>query len=168
MQWWERVLTLLQGDRDAAAPYVDWVGKLAVLQRYRDRDGLAWESPQLRAIDIQWSDVRLEKGLFHRMALAGRFHELVPAEQVRAAVTEPPEDTRAYFRGRCISRFPDNVVAASWDSVIFDVPDSRALQRVPMLEPLRGTKAAVGALIDASPDAATMLRRLGTAAAGGE
>ena len=168
MQWWERVLTLLQGDRDAAAPYVDWVGKLAVLQRYRDRDGLAWESPQLRAIDIQWSDVRLEKGLFHRMALAGRFHELVPAEQVRAAVTEPPEDTRAYFRGRCISRFPDNVVAASWDSVIFDVPDSRALQRVPMLEPLRGTKAAVGALIDASPDAATMLRRLGTAATGGE
>ncbi len=166
MEWWERVLTLLQTDRDSAAPYVDWVGKLAVLERYRDRDGLTWESPQLRAIDIQWSDVRLEKGIFHRMALAGRFHELIPPEEVRAAVTTPPADTRAYFRGTCISRFPDNVVAASWDSVIFDVPDSRALQRVPMLEPLRGTKAAVGTLIDESPDAATMLRRLGAAAAG--
>ena len=82
-------------------------------------------------------------------------------------VTNPPADTRAYFRGTCIARFPDNVVAASWDSVIFDVPDARALQRVPMLEPLRGTKAAVGALIDDSPDAGTMLRRLGAAAAGG-
>ncbi|NLW98078.1 MAG: proteasome accessory factor PafA2 [Actinomycetales bacterium] len=164
MHWWERVLTLLQTDRDAAAPYVDWVGKLRVLERYRDRGQLSWESPQLRAIDIQWSDVRLEKGLFNRMALAGQFHELVPAEEVKAAVTEPPEDTRAYFRGTCISRFPDNVVAASWDSVIFDVPESRALQRVPMLEPLRGTRAAVGELMETSPDAGTMLRRLSAAA----
>ena len=160
LQWWERVMTLLQTDRDSAAPYVDWVGKLAVLERYRQRDRLSWESPQLRAIDIQWSDVRLERGLFHRMAMAGRFHELVPASEVAAAVTDPPEDTRAYFRGTCISRFPDNVVSASWDSVIFDVPDARALQRVPMLEPLLGTKAAVGALIEESADAATMLRRL--------
>jgi proteasome accessory factor A len=167
MTWWERVLDLLETDRDAAAPYVDWLGKLAVLERYRDRDGLTWESPQLRAIDIQWSDVRLEKGIFHRMAAAGRFHELVSAEQVRTAVTTPPEDTRAYFRGRCVSKFPESVVAASWDSVIFDVPESRALQRVPMLEPLRGTKEAVGALLDESPDAGTMLRRLGAASAAG-
>lgn len=163
MEWWERVLTLLQTDIPSAAPYVDWVGKLAVLDRYRERDRLTWESAQLRAIDIQWSDVRLEKGLFNRMAMAGRFHELVSTDEVRAAVTHPPEDTRAYFRGTCVARYPDNVVAASWDSVIFDVPDSRALQRVPMLEPLRGTKAAVGALIEQSPDAGTMLRRLSTA-----
>ena len=160
LEWWERVLSMLQTDRDAAAPYVDWVGKLAVLERYRDRDRLSWESPQLRAIDIQWSDVRLEKGLFHRMALAGRFHELIDPAAVDAAVTHPPEDTRAYFRGTCISRFPDNVVSASWDSVIFDVPDARALQRVPMLEPLLGTRAAVGRLIEESQDVATMLRRL--------
>ena len=49
MEWWERVLTLLQTDRNAAAPYVDWVGKLAVLERYRERDHLTWESAQLRA-----------------------------------------------------------------------------------------------------------------------
>jgi Pup amidohydrolase len=164
MHWWERVLTLLEHDREAAAPYVDWVAKLAVLERYRERDMLTWESPQLRAIDIQWSDVRADKGIFHRMALGGRFHRLIAEEDVRAAVTTPPADTRAYFRGTCISRFPDNVVAASWDSVIFDVPDSRALQRVPMLEPLRGTEESVGALIAHSPDVSTMLRRLSAAA----
>ena len=43
---------------------------------------------------------------------------------------EPPEDTRAYFRGRCISRYPDAIAAASWDSLIMDTgPD--ALQRIP-------------------------------------
>ena len=75
-------------------------------------------------------------------------------------MTAPPEDTRAYFRGTSIARFPDNVVAASWDSVIFDVPEARSLQRVPTLEPLLGTKEAVGDLLASSPDAGTMLQRL--------
>ena len=56
----------------------------------------------------------------------------------------PPEDTRAYFRGRCLQQYPDAVAAASWDSVIFDIPGRDSLQRVPTLEPLRGTRAHVG------------------------
>jgi proteasome accessory factor A len=78
-------------------------------------------------------------------------------------VGKPPEDTRAYFRGRCLEQYADHVAAASWDSVIFDIPGQTSLQRVPMLEPLRGTKAAVGDLFDRSPDAATLLRELASA-----
>jgi proteasome accessory factor A len=40
------------------------------------------------------------------------------------------------------------VVAASWDSVIFDVQGRPALQRVPLLDPLRGTREQVGQMID--------------------
>jgi proteasome accessory factor A len=72
---------------------------------------------------------------------------------------EPPEDTRAYFRGRCISRYPDAIAAASWDSLIFDT-GGEALQRIPMREPLRGTRSAVSELIDDSPDPETLLQRL--------
>jgi proteasome accessory factor A len=69
---------------------------------------------------------------------------------------EPPEDTRAYFRGRCISRFPDAIAAASWDSLIFDT-GREALQRIPMREPLRGTRAHVEELLERSPDPATLV-----------
>ena len=62
----------------------------------------------------------------------------------RARWSRPPEDTRAYFRGRCLEKYPSEIAAASWDSVIFDVPGHASLQRVPMLEPLRGTRATVG------------------------
>ena len=79
--------------------------------------------------------------------------------QVAHAITEPPPQTRAYFRGRCLARFPDQVVAANWDSLVFDVGEA-ALQRVPMLEPGKGTQEAVGALIDSSADAAELLQRL--------
>ena len=55
------------------------------------------------------------------------------------AMTEPPASTRAYFRGRCLGRWPDAVVAANWDSLILDV-GTDPLRRIPMMEPLRGTR----------------------------
>ena len=77
-----------------------------------------------------------------------------------AATTEPPTSTRAYFRGRCLAKYPDAVVAANWDSMVFDT-GSEPLSRVPMLEPLRGTAEHVASLIDQSDTAAELLRRLG-------
>ncbi len=160
LHWWETVLTHLEADPMSARREVDWVAKLAVLEGYRDRDGLAWGDPRLKAIDIQWSDVRLEKGVFNRLEQSGRFERLVDEEAVRRAVTVPPEDTRAWFRGQCLARFPREVVAASWDSVIFDVAGAPTMQRVPTLDPLRGTRAHVGAVLERSADAASLIAGL--------
>ena len=44
---------------------------------------------------------------------------------------------------------------------IFDIPGQSSLQRVPMRDPARGTRAHVGDLLDRSPDAATLLASLG-------
>jgi proteasome accessory factor A len=85
---------------------------------------------------------------------------LVDEDAVRRAVTEPPEDTRAYFRGRCLDKYAASVAAASWDSVIFDV-GRESLQRVPTLEPLRGTRAHVGDLLDLCDTAAELVDALG-------
>ncbi|MNH44816.1 Depupylase [compost metagenome] len=59
-----------------------------------------------------------------------------------------------------MARFGDEVSAASWDSVIFDVAGAPSLQRVPMLDPLRGTRAHIGALLEASKDAGALLTGL--------
>jgi proteasome accessory factor A len=94
--------------------------------------------------------------LYHRLAATGKVERMVSDHEIERAVMEPPEDTRAYFRGRCISRYPDAIAAASWDSVIFDI-GREALQRVPMREPLRGTRAHVEELLERSPDPATLV-----------
>ena len=125
-----------------------------------DRDGLDWSSPRLQAIDLQYSDVRPDKGLYNRLSAAGRFERIVTDAEVERAVIEPPEDTRAYFRGRCLAKYPDEVAAASWDSVIFDLPGRESLQRVPTLEPLRGTKEHVGGLLDRCDTAAQLVAAL--------
>jgi proteasome accessory factor A len=84
---------------------------------------------------------------------------IVADPDVDRAMLEPPDDTRAYFRGRCLSKFPGEVAAASWDSVIFDV-GRESLQRVPTLEPTRGTKAHVGALLDRCESALELVETL--------
>jgi Pup amidohydrolase len=68
MRLWGDVLHRLETDPSTCAADLDWVAKQQVLEGYRERDGLDWSDPRLRAVDIQWSDVRPEKGLFRRLA----------------------------------------------------------------------------------------------------
>src|SRR5712691_7108833 len=157
---WESVLTRLAEDPGLTSRELDWTAKLEVLDGYRARDGLSWDHPRLQLVDLQYSDVRPERGLYNRLAAMGRMVRLVTDEQVTRAVSYPPEDTRAYFRGRCLRKYPEAVAAASWDSVIFDIPGRESLQRVPTLEPLRGTRAHVGDLLDRCETASELVAAL--------
>ena len=157
---WASVLDRLGSDPGSCAREVEWVAKLRLLEGMRSRDHLAWDHPRLAAMDIQWSDVRPERGLYHRLVAAGAVERLVGDDEVARAVTSPPEDTRAYFRGTVVRRFAPYVRAASWDAVVLDVPSLSSLRRIPLRDPWRGTKAHVGALIDAAPDVATLVERL--------
>jgi len=157
---WGSVLDRLADDPLLLANELDWVAKLALLNGYRQRDGLEWDDPKLALVDLQYHDLRPRRSLYQRLVATGRMQRLIGDDEARAAVTEPPHDTRAYFRGRCLARYAEDVAAASWDSVIFDVPGRDALQRVPTMEPLRGTQAHVGALLDEAPTAADLLARL--------
>jgi proteasome accessory factor A len=153
---WESVLTRLEVDPMQCARELDWVAKLEVLEGYRTRDNLDWSHSRLQLVDLQYSDVRPEKGLYNRLVSMGHIERLVDEDDVTRAMTSPPLDTRAYFRGRCMAKYADDVAAASWDSVIFDVGRD-SLQRVPTLEPLRGTQGHVGDLIDRCETAAELV-----------
>jgi Pup amidohydrolase len=144
---WEAVLTKLAEDPMSCHRELDWVAKLRVLEGYRSRDGVDWDSPRLQLVDLQYADVRPDKGLYNRLVARGAIDTLVTEDEIHAALTTPPTDTRAYFRGNCLTRYPTQVVAASWDSVIFDL-GRESLVRVPTLEPLRGTEAHVAALFE--------------------
>jgi proteasome accessory factor A len=159
LERWESVLTRLEDDPMRCAGELDWVAKLKLMEGFRARDNLDWNSPRLQLIDLQYSDVRPDKGLYHRLVSRGSMQTLLDPEEITQAMTVPPEDTRAYFRGECLRRYASEVAAASWDSVIFDV-GQESLVRVPMLEPLRGTRKHVEGLLDRCPNAASLVARL--------
>jgi Pup amidohydrolase len=157
---WESVLARLERDATLCARELDWVAKLRLLEGFRNREDLSWDAARLQLIDLQWADVRPEKGLYHRLRERGQIERLVTDEEIARAVSDPPVDTRAYFRGRCLAKYGEHVAAASWDSVIFDVPGRGALQRVPTLDPTRGTRDHVGALLDRCATAADLVDAL--------
>ncbi len=156
---WESVLTRLGRDPMLLAGELDWVAKLRLLEGYREREKLDWNSPKLQLVDLQYADVRPDKGLYNRLVKRGAMATLFDEQDIVAAMSNPPEDTRAYFRGRCLAQYAAEVVAASWDSVIFDV-GRESLVRVPMMEPERGTRRHVGALFDRCASAKDLLEAL--------
>jgi len=156
---WESVLGALEHDAQVLDGQLDWVTKRTLLQAYVDRDGLAWDDPKLALLDLQYHDVRPDRSLYERLVHAGTVERLVEEADVLDAVSEPPGSTRAYFRGTCLARWPEAVVAANWDSLILDVGGD-PLKRIPMMEPLRGTRAHVEPLFASVDTPAALVARL--------
>ncbi|MEX1104929.1 MAG: depupylase/deamidase Dop [Ilumatobacteraceae bacterium] len=152
---WEQVLTGLERNPDSVADVVDWVAKRRVVEGFAERHGAKPGDGRLKALDLQYHDMRPDKCLATRVGL----QTLVTDAEAQRAMTAPPDTTRAYFRGRCLAKWPQDIVAANWDSLVFDVGRD-PLRRVPMMEPLRGTSEHVASLIDDSDTAAELLARL--------
>jgi proteasome accessory factor A len=157
---WSSVLDRLARDPDSLERELDWVIKRRLIESYRDKHGLSWSDSRVAMIDLQYHDIRPGKGLFYKLEESDAVERLVTEDEVSKAIFDPPKDTRAYFRGMCLQKYADEVVSASWDSVIFDLKEG-PLKKIFMLEPLRGTEAHVRQLFADSPTAADLLRNLG-------
>jgi proteasome accessory factor A len=88
-----------------------------------------------------------------------RVERIVTDEEIAAAVNRPPENTRAYFRGECLRRYPSEVFGVNWDSISFGVED-QPVKRIMMSEPLKGTRAHVQDLLDSSDKGADLVKKL--------
>ena len=153
---WEVVLNGLETNPLTVAHWVDWVAKQRLVNGYADRHQIAPGDSRLKALDLQYHDMRSGRCLAERVGL----ERLVDLADVKTAMTQPPRSTRAYFRGVCLQRWPNQVVAANWDSLVFDLGDG-PLRRVPTMEPLRGTAQHVARLLAECESAAELLDRLG-------
>ena len=159
LAYWERVLDALQRDPMELADQLDWVAKKALIEGFMSRKGLDWESPQVQLLDLQYHDLRPDKGLYYLLERQGKIQRLVTDEEIERAVHHPPEDTRAYFRGSCLRRYGAEVFGVNWDSISFGIGDE-PIKRVLMAEPLKGSKQHVDDLFSSSPTAAELVRNL--------
>jgi proteasome accessory factor A len=155
---WSDLLDKLAADRSSAARQVEWVAKYQLLESLRQRDGLAWDHPKLRAADLKWTDVEPSRSLFARLAERGGVERLFSDEEVAWAVAHPPTSTRAYLNGEAWSRFPDGVGAAGWDSLTLAWPGGAG--RIALLSPLAGARSQVEALLAEAASARDLAERL--------
>ena len=156
---WEETLDKLERDPRELVRELDWVAKRALIESYLDHKGCGWEDPRVAMMDLQYHDVRPEKGLYFTLERANRVERIVMDEEVQQAETVAPLDTRAYFRAACVKKWPQEVYAASWTSVLFDIGNA-AIKKIPLMEPLRGTEALTKGLLDESETIDALLDKL--------
>ena len=60
-----------------------------------------------------------EDGLHHELIRQGSMRRVVTDEEITAAISLPPETTRAFFRGRAVAKFGAAISALQWDEIVF-------------------------------------------------
>ena len=130
-----------------AAALVEWVAKKQLCDAMRARTGAEWEDPRLAALDIQWADLRIGHGVADRLIAAGRTRRLTTDAEIEAAVDTAPSGTRAAIRGLAVARY-GAVVAASWTSLVLDLPGHEHLLRVALPDDVRADSQRVADVLD--------------------
>jgi proteasome accessory factor A len=159
LEKWQHVLECLERDPRELSKQLDWAIKLAMIENFIERKNLDWSSPQVSMLDLQYHDTRPDKGLYYMLERQGRVERIVTDEEITTAIHTPPDDTRAFFRGECLRRFPEQVFGVNWDSISFASGDE-PIKRVMMAEPLKGSRRHVEELLDRSSTAEELMRNL--------
>jgi proteasome accessory factor A len=159
LEKWQYVMECLKRDPMELSSEIDWVIKKSLIEGFMERKNLDWKSSQVQMLDLQYHDSRPDKGLYYMLERQERVERIVTDEEINAAVYAPPVDTRAYFRGECLRRYPTEVFGVNWDSISFGI-DDEPVKRIMMAEPLRGSKAHVQELLEGSANAAELVRNL--------
>lgn len=140
LESWRYTLDALGSKPELLIGGVDWVSKKWLLEQFREAEGLEWSDPWMQSLDLEYHNIDPAKGLFHGLTPAKAIGEFNDSVQRPETTEEPPLDTRAYGRGRAISRFlrSKEPYVINWDGIAIE---NRA--HLPMPDPFETYEASV-------------------------
>ena len=125
-QWilreWENVLNDLERDVVVTRDRVDWTAKKFLLDALQEEEKLSWSNPWLQSIDLEYHNLDLDRGLYYELLRKGLMRRITTEDEIKSAIFNPPETTRAFFRGRAVARFNDEIFSIQWDEIVFANP----------------------------------------------
>jgi proteasome accessory factor A len=116
---WENVLNDLERDVMSTRDRIDWTAKKFLLDALQEEEKLSWSDPWLQSIDLEYHDLDLDQGLYYELLRKGLMRRVTNEEEIKASIFNPPETTRAFFRGRAVARFNDEISSIQWDEIVF-------------------------------------------------
>ncbi len=102
VRMWREVIEQYRSDPMGLADRVDWIAKLQIIERERERLGVELSDARIALIDLLYHDTNLTRGLYYRRQARGHFRRMVTDEQVAQAAVTAPSTTRAHLRGSFI------------------------------------------------------------------
>lgn len=102
LEHWEDILDGLESDPLALGDRIDWVAKRAIVESYREHEGLSWGDDALHSVDLEYHNIDPSKSLFHALQDQGQTRRVIKEVDIVAAMTDPPSNTRAKGRARLV------------------------------------------------------------------
>ena len=166
LEYWEEALDGLEelvlssdmaveDDPSEMTAKLDWALKLWLINRVRLGKNLKWDDPQIRVLDLKYHNIDESEGIFYHLQDREVAERLLEDSDIETFVARPPEDTRAYFRGRCIEKFPGEINLVNWEVVGFDQGD--VYRMIPLMNPMKGTKDRFGRIFEECESAAELI-----------
>ncbi|HVM11283.1 MAG TPA: Pup--protein ligase [Actinomycetota bacterium] len=103
-EWGAALEALRSQDLEPLVRKVDWVAKLNLIDRYREKHALPLGHPRVALMDLAYHDVNRDRGLYYLLERRGEMERVVEETQVQRAMKDPPQTTRARLRGEFIRR----------------------------------------------------------------
>ncbi|HJT80802.1 MAG TPA: proteasome accessory factor PafA2 family protein [Chthoniobacterales bacterium] len=116
---WESVLDDLERDVMLTRDRTDWAAKKFLLSALQEEEKLSWTDPWLQSIDLEYHNVDFDQGLYYELVRQGSIRRVSSEDEIKLAIYNPPETTRAFFRGRSVARFNDEIASIQWDEIVF-------------------------------------------------
>lgn len=99
---WEYVLTGLEEDPMKLDHELDWVIKKRLIDSYISSRNIGWNSSKVRMLDLQYHNIRKDRGLYYKLEQNNMVERVTNDDDIAYAMHNPPETTRAKFRGRIV------------------------------------------------------------------
>ena len=99
IEYWGDVLQKLATNPMELAQELDWVIKKNVMESYIARKNCGWDDPRVALMDLQYHDVKRNRGLYYLLERQDVVERLATEEEIQRAMTVPPQSTRAKVRG---------------------------------------------------------------------
>src|SRR5436853_2315134 len=116
---WENVLNDLERDVMVTRDRIDWAAKKFLLNALQEEEKLSWTDPWLQSIDLEYHNIDFDQGLYYELVRQGSIRRVSSEDEIKQAIYNPPETTRAFFRGRSVARFNDEIASIQWDEIVF-------------------------------------------------
>ncbi len=110
----------LEDDPEDLRRRIDWILKLWLINRVRQKDGLSWSDYRLKLLDVRYHDLNPESSIFERCRALNLTDRVVEEEEILKAQVEPPADTRAWTRGmviQCAAGRNVDVIIKNWEKI---------------------------------------------------
>ncbi|HEX6338450.1 MAG TPA: Pup--protein ligase [Jiangellaceae bacterium] len=144
---WERAIKAIDsGDLSLVEREIDWVTKLRMIERYREKHNISLTHPRVAQLDLAYHDIHRRRGLYYLLERRGAVERVCHDVAIFEAKSVPPQTTRARLRGEFIRRAQERRRDFTVDWVHLKLND-QAQRTVLCKDPFRSVDERVEKLI---------------------